>query len=198
MNREGKMKTRIMMVLALAAAVAGCSGKPDAGSADKSFNEAVAKLQAAKTPEDRFYALNDAEVLAIDAGNIDAARAYTAEHAALLPKFAKNWNYGNAVQDINQTLGRIALREKNFDAAGAFLLKSAQGGGSPQLNSFGPNFRLARELLEAGQPAPVLQYFELCAKFWKMDRGSLAHWTQTVKDGHIPDFNTHYTAEEKK
>lgn len=198
MNREGKMKTKIMMGLALAVMIAGCAKQPEGVSADKSFNEAVAKLQAAKTPEDRFYALNDAEVLAVDAGNIDAARAYAAEHAAMLPKFAKNWNYGNAVQDINQTLGRIALRENNFQAAGAFLIKSAQGGGSPQLNSFGPNFRLARELLAAGQPAPVLQYFELCSKFWKMDRGSLAHWTQVVKEGHIPDFNSHYSAEEKK
>ena len=187
------MKTRIMMVLALAAVIAGCSRQPEGDSADKVFNEAVAELQKAKTPEERFYALNAAEATALDAGNIDAARAYAAEHAALLPKFAKNWNYGNAVQDINQTLGRIAIREKNFEAAGAFLIKSAQGGGSPQLDSFGPNFQLAKELLQAGQPAPVLQYFELCGKFWKMDRGSLAHWTQVVKDGRIPDFNDHYT-----
>jgi len=187
------MKIRIMMVLALAAVMAGCSRQPEGVSADKAFNEAVAELQKAKTPEERFYALNAAEVTALDAGNIDAARTYAAEHAALLPKFAKNWNYGNAVQDINQTLGRIAIREKNFEAAGAFLIKSAQGGGSPQLDSFGPNFQLAKELLQAGQPAPVLKYFELCGKFWKMDRGSLAHWTQVVKDGRIPDFSDHYT-----
>jgi hypothetical protein len=187
------MKIKILMMLVLAAAAAGCAKQPEEVSADKSFNEAVAELQKAATSADRFYALNAAEVTAMDAGNIDAARAYAVEHAAMLPKFAKNWNYGNAVQDINQTLGRIAIREKNFDAAGAFLIKSAQHAGSPQLNSFGPNFQLAKELLQAGQPAPVLEYLELCGKFWKMDRGSLAHWTQTVKDGRIADFNDHYT-----
>lgn len=184
---------KILVAFVLAAAAAGCVKQPEEVSADKSFNEAVAELQKAATPADRFYALNAAEVKAMDAGNIDAARGYAAEHAALLAKFAKNWNYGNAVQDINQTLGRIAIREKNFEAAGAFLIKSVQHSGSPQLNSFGPNFQLAKELLEAGQPAPVLEYLELCGKFWKMDRGSLAHWTQTVKAGHIPDFNDHYT-----
>jgi hypothetical protein len=189
------MKIKILMALVLAAAAAGCAKQPNPEeiSADKGFSEALAELQKAAAPADRFYALNAAEVTALDSGNIDAARAYAAEHAAMLPKFAKNWNYGNAVQDINQTLGRIAIREKNFEAAGAFLIKSAQHTGSPQLNSFGPNFQLAKELLQAGQPEPVLKYLELCGKFWKMDRGSLARWTQAVKDGRIPDFNDHYT-----
>ncbi|MCM2266478.1 MAG: hypothetical protein NDI60_01740 [Elusimicrobiales bacterium] len=186
------MKIKMLMVLVLAAAAA-CSKQPQQVSEDKDFNAAVAELEKAVTPADRFYALNAAEVTAMDAGNIDAARAYAAEHAALLPKFAKNWNYGNAVQDINQTLGRIALREKNFAAAGDYLIKSAQGGGSPQLNSFGPNFQLAKELLEAGQREPVRQYLELCGKFWKMDRGSLAHWLEVMKAGGTPDFHDHYT-----
>ena len=60
--------------------------------------------------------------------------------------------------------------------------------GSPQLNSFGPNMTLAKELLEKGQSEVVLQYLALCKKFWKMDRGQLDEWSATIRGGGIPDF----------
>ena len=42
--------------------------------------------------------------------------------------------------------------------------------GSPQLDSFGPNMTLAKELLEKGQPDVVLHYFALCKNFWEDGR----------------------------
>ena len=60
--------------------------------------------------------------------------------------------------------------------------------GSPQMNSFGPNMSLAKDLLEKGERQAVLDYFELCRKFWKMDNGRLNDWSQEVKAGKIPDF----------
>jgi hypothetical protein len=47
---------------------------------------------------------------------------------------------------------------------------------------------LAKDLLDKGQRDVVLEYFELCRKFWKMDRGRLDQWSQEVKDGKTPDF----------
>ncbi len=38
---------------------------------------------------------------------------------------------------------------------------------------------LAKELVERGQSAVVLQYLALCKNFWKMDRGKLDEWSAT-------------------
>ena len=44
-----------------------------------------------------------------------------------------------------------------------------------------------------GQKEVVLQYFDLCAKFWKSDQqqpdgGRLAKWRAQVEKGEMPDF----------
>ena len=65
-----------------------------------------------------------------------------------------DWNYGNAIEDANQVLGRIALSKDEVAEAKKRLLASAGSHGSPQLNSFGPDFRLARELAEKGERVP--------------------------------------------
>ena len=56
------------------------------------------------------------------------------------------------------------------------------------MNSFGPNMSLAKDLLEKGERDTVLQYFELCRKFWTMDYGKLDEWSQEVRAGKIPRF----------
>ena len=48
----------------------------------------------------------------------------------------------------------------------------------------------AREMLEAGEREPVLEYLRLCRSFWKADEGRLDRWTQEIKEGRIPDFGT--------
>jgi hypothetical protein len=56
------------------------------------------------------------------------------------------------------------------------------------MNSFGPNMSLAKDLLEKGEREVVLEYFELCRKFWKLHTGRLDDWSRDVKAGRIPDF----------
>ena len=56
------------------------------------------------------------------------------------------------------------------------------------MNSFGPNMSLAKDLLEKGERETVLNYFELCRKFWNMDYGKLDEWSREVKAGRIPQF----------
>ncbi len=70
------------------------------------------------------------------------------------------------------------------------MLKAGDTPGSPQLDSFGPNMTLAKELLEKGDQQTVLQYLTLCGKFWKMDNGRLARWSETIRAGKIPDFGS--------
>ena len=45
---------------------------------------------------------------------------------------------------------------------------------------------LDKELLEKGQRDVVLEYFELCKKFWNKD--TLEKWAEVVKSGRIPEF----------
>ena len=145
-------------------------------------------LSAVTNEAERFYALNRAAKNALQAGNVTEAEALANELALLAPKYPQDWNYGNAIQDANQVLGRIALARGDVMEAKKRLLASADSKGSPQMNSFGPNMRLAKALLEKGESDVVLEYFQHCGKFWEMGQDRLAQWTATVKKGDVPEF----------
>jgi hypothetical protein len=103
-------------------------------------------------------------------------------------KYRKDWNYGNAVHKANLALGRLALREGDVELAKHYLVEAGKTPGSPQLNSFGPNMLLAKELLEKGETPSVLEYLDLCAKFWSIDHGSVSTWKKMIADGKQPNF----------
>jgi len=146
------------------------------------------KLAKASNDLDRFQALDDAAKQSFELGKIDDARNYASDLLALAPKFQSNWNYGNAIQDGNLVLGRIAVRDGRIEDAKQYLLEAGKSRGSPTMDSFGPTMSLAKDLIEKGERDTVLQYFELCRKFWKMDYGKLDQWSQEVKAGQTPDF----------
>lgn len=152
------------------------------------LDNALKRLATASREGERFYALNDAAKQSYELGKIEDARKYANELLALAPKFLKDWNYGNAIQDGNLVLGRIALKEGRVDEAKQRLLEAGKSPGSPQMNSFGPNVSLARDLLEKGERETVLQYLELCREFWKMGPRQLDQWTEDVKAGRTPEF----------
>lgn len=152
------------------------------------YDEALIKLKKATTDEDRFYALNDSAKEAFNLGLYPEAEGYAKDLQSLASKFKTNWNYGNAVQDYNIVLGRLALRDGRIDDAKAFLLAAGGSPGSPQMDSFGPNMSLAKDLLAKGEKGTVIQYFDLCRSFWKMDRGRLDQWKREVEAGKTPDF----------
>ena len=139
-------------------------------------------------PQQTFYGLASLAVSALEAGETAKAQQYAAELLQSAEKFKSNWNYGNAVHKGNIVLGRIALGRGDLEGAKEHLLAAGQTPGSPQLDSFGPNMTLAKELLEKGEREAVLTYLQSCGKFWKMDRGSLQDWTATIKGGGTPDF----------
>ena len=165
----------------------GC-GRENPVPAQERVDSAVETLTEAATEQDRFYALNDAAKESFVLGKIEDARTYARELLTLLPRFSGDWNYGNAVHDGNLVLGRIAVQEGRIDDAKQYLIKAGNSPGSPQLDSFGPNMSLAKDLLENGERDVVLKYFELCSNFWQMDYGQLSQWTRDVKAGGIPDF----------
>jgi hypothetical protein len=96
--------------------------------------------------------------------------------------------------------GLCALKRGQVSGAEGFLLAAGRCAGSPQLNTFGPNMRLAAALLDAGSSEVVLQYLEDCKAFWEMetkdDEGKrvltgvarLDQWATEVREGKTPDF----------
>jgi hypothetical protein len=137
----------------------------------------------------RFYGLKAAAQAAFDAGDLNTAENYASELLADAPSYPKDWNYGNAIFYGNMLLGRVALRrDRNVALARSLLIASGKTPGSPQLNSFGPNMSLAKDLLKAGERDTVLEFFGECSLFWKQQFSKLDQWSAMVKGGGDPDF----------
>jgi hypothetical protein len=138
--------------------------------------------------EKRFYGLTKSLQEKYEAGEIQEVKSSISEIKGLLPNYEDNWNYGNAVHKMNIVAGRIALQEGKIEEAKMYLISAGKTKGSPQLNSFGPDMTLAKELLEKGEGEVVIQYFNLCSVFWKREFSSLNKWKEIVQKGEIPEF----------
>lgn len=122
---------------------------------------------------------------AFAAGLNDEAKRIATE---MIDDDAQGWNRGNRIHHGNIILGQLAIVEGNVDEAKSRLLLAGKTEGSPQLNSFGPNMTLAKELLKRGEREAVLEYFELCKKFWKSGDRNLKQWSDDVKADRTPQF----------
>ncbi|HEX3130193.1 MAG TPA: RNA polymerase subunit sigma-24 [Thermoanaerobaculia bacterium] len=160
---------------------AGGERQPAARASLEAYERSLVNTKEA---ESREAMLPDLAKAALDAGETAKARAYAEEMLKATDR--ESWNYGNAIHHGHLILGRIALREGDLAAAKEQLLAAGDTPGSPQLNSFGPNMTLARELLEKGEKQAVLEYFKRCGSFWKEDR--LEAWASEVQNGKIPEF----------
>jgi len=146
------------------------------------------RLAAAITEEERFYALGNAAMTNYETDQFEKAEKYAKELLTLAPNYPKNWNYGNAIHKGYLVLGHLALKGGDLEKAKSYLFASVKSPGSPQLNSFGPNMTLAKELLAKGETESVLNFFTQCESFWKMGQESLAKWRNQIKEGKTPDF----------
>ncbi len=120
---------------------------------------------------------------AFEAERYDDARSYA---TAMLHSRLEGSDEASHLHRGNIILGRVALVEDDVERAKYHLLEAAKVSGSPRLGSFGPNMRLAADLLQRGEKDIVLAYFELCANFWPSDK--LKDWAALVEAGRTPDF----------
>ena len=162
------------------------AARPDRESSDQARD---AKLALAEAEHALAMGASDTSLaqMAFDVGDMVKARAYAGQFIGAAAASPGGWNTGNLNHKGNLVLGRIAAREGRIADALTFLSRSAEIG-SPQLNSFGPNMSLAKDLLEAGETQGVLAYFERCRAFWKMGASKLDQWTADVRRGNIPNF----------
>ncbi|MCA1619617.1 MAG: hypothetical protein LC795_09980 [Acidobacteria bacterium] len=96
--------------------------------------------------------------------------------------------YSDATHVGNLVLGHLALSEGDVGTAGEHLLAAGRVPGSPVLKTFGPHFLLAKQLIAKGERETVIEYFDLCAKFWAREDGRLVKWKAAVRRREIPDF----------
>ena len=129
---------------------------------------------------------------ALAANEMEKARAYAQELLTLgesqksQPGFGPSL-YGDATHIGNLVLGRIAIMANDVVRAKGHLLAAGHVPGSSVLKSFGPNMLLAKELIEREEREVVIEYLDLCAKFWEK-QDQLAQWKSIVKQGAMPDF----------
>lgn len=154
------------------------------------YEDALKKIASAVKTEQKSDALRQAAREAFALGLYPEAKKHAQELEALAPKLKEeeNWTYGDAVQDFNLILGRVAVAEGDIDTACGCLLGAGYSPGSPRMNSLGPDMNLANDLLARGERKLVLQYLDLCRNFWRTDHGLIDQWTLKIKHGEIPDF----------
>lgn len=144
---------------------------------------------------DRNYLMTYLAPAHFNVGDMEKAKNYAQTLLTQAEKLGENCHSGNAVHVGNLILGRIALAADDVAEAKRRLLEAGKTKGSPSLNSFGPNMRLAEELLVKNERAVVIEYFALCARFWDKEFSKLNDWKALVKKGGYPDFggNLYYS-----
>lgn len=139
----------------------------------------------------RVYTLPNRARAALDAGEWEFARQLARECLALASSNEIDEYFredGNAIHYSHLVLGHVALHEGDLARAKDHLIASGKTEGSPNLDSFGPNMSLAKAILEKGDSTAVLQYLDLCGKFWNSGSDRLIAWKRQVAQGQVPDF----------
>ena len=149
---------------------------------------AISEFENAKNEEEEFYALSRAAFAFVVLNNMPKAKCAAERFLELSVSFENNWNYGNAIHNANIVLGICSFDAGDINAAKKYLEQAGNTPGSPQLNSFGPNMQLAKKLLSVGERDVVLNYFNLCEKFWKRGHEWLRVWREKISKQEIPRF----------
>jgi tetratricopeptide (TPR) repeat protein len=140
----------------------------------------------ATTPQQKFYVQGDLAEAFLATGDHERAAKEATEWLQTAASMPNDWNHGNAVHRGNLVLGRIALAKGDVEEAKQRLLAAGRTKGSPQLNSFGPRWELAQELLNRGERNVVLDYLALCKTFWSGRGGLLENWASAIRSGAVP------------
>lgn len=137
----------------------------------------------------RFWMLPDLAQAAFDAGEWGKARAFATDllHQAEQPGYFYHKN-GSAIFHGNLVLGRLTLQSGDIAEAKRCLLESAKTKGDPCLRSGGPDLTLAKELLERGEHETVVEFLQLCTRFWQPNDQRVERWIYEIQNGKMPDF----------
>jgi hypothetical protein len=149
--------------------------------ASKTATEAYRRvLEVTRDPRSRLSLAGDMAEADFKAGNMQGAAA--------LAKIYLDSSDRSAVQRANTVLGRVALRAGDTDGAKQYLLDSVKPPAALYVSVSGPMLVLARELLDKGQRAIVLEYLQDCLPLWPRGEDVLHIWIDDLQNGRTPDF----------
>ena len=77
----------------------------------KDAHKSLAKLEAAASDEEQYYALPRGAFAAFNLGQFDDAKRCAEQALTLADNFKDNWNFGNAVHRANSVRGLLALQD---------------------------------------------------------------------------------------
>jgi hypothetical protein len=155
------------------------------------YEKAVFEIKNTNDTIQRYFALPQAAKAAYMLGLFSEAREWSEEISELLQSVPKDWNYGNAIYYQNWVFGMFAFDAGDLEKAKSYLVMAASTVGSPQLNSFGPNMKLARNLLKSGETEAFLNFLNQIEIFWKSGKPWLDVWRSKVNQGLIPNCTMH-------
>ena len=135
---------------------------------------------------ERRGALSEIARAALRIGDYNRALAYGEEILAKTGQYEVVSGYSTGVG--HSLRGVAALHLGNLELAKRDLLDSAVDP-SGVLDWNGPELRLAKELLEKGERQTVLEYFARYRPFWSAGRARLDAWSDTIRNGGVPDFS---------
>lgn len=161
-------------------------------AASRSLAHLERALSLLPKPEDRFEILPNLAIAALEAGKGAEAFRYAEETLSVAALCPKESHRADLVHEAHIVRGRVLLNQGDLDAACRELEAAGrQGlGHAPVLHSFGPDFRLARLLLERGRKEAVLSYLDCCGRFW--EQGRIAKWRAEIERGGCPRMFTGY------
>lgn len=123
------------------------------------------------------------------AGNWPQAEQYATELLGLTGDPDSRRVTGNVCFHAHRVLGLAALRRGDVESAKQHLLGCCTGGTSPQLSTFGPDWSLARELLQHGARPAVLEFLGACRTLWKGHEDELDLWQHQIRRGERCTFS---------
>jgi tetratricopeptide (TPR) repeat protein len=146
-------------------------------------------LAIAPNPSSRAALLPDLGEQYLAAGKTSKA-AEAARELLASDQDKSNAGYGNnTLFAASLLLGRIELKQGDAADAARWLLAAGHAYTSQPAYAQGPtDWRLAQDLLDAGDRDSVLAYFNLLRDKWKNDNGHLDTWVSAIRSGGTPDF----------
>jgi len=115
----------------------------------------------------------------------DLEKASTAAKELLAVDLDKtSWAYSSAVFAGHTVLGGVALAHGDAAEASRRLLLAGRVPANPSYNTNGPSdWRLAQDLLNAGDRDTVAEYLGLLRNSWKSGTARLNTWISTIRSG---------------
>jgi len=151
--------------------------------------QALAAIQRALALEQPrgAYTVREAAELTLKLHRYEEAREFALELLELARTRDLGWMCGRAPYHGHRILGLIALAHGDVAAAERELLHSARSITELELRRFSPDLDLADALLQRGRAEVVIEFLELCTRFW-LPR-PLHHWIAAIRAGERPELN---------